>query len=208
MEQILVVPTSLFHECGLFQGFSDQTDRYLQRLLDPEVIAYRPRDEMESDPSFKQLIPYCVFRHQSPDQGTLVFQYSRGSGQGESRLHSKHSIGIGGHISDVDDDGGTGDDGDRTYDRGMQREIEEEVSINTTFKQSCVGLINDDSNEVGKVHLGVVHLFDVDAPEVHANEPDIVGGRFVPVQSLLENLDVFETWSQICIEALFSSQDA
>ena len=62
-EQVMVVPTALFRECGYFQGFSNQTDKYLGKLLTPENTSYRPRGEMEEDPSFKQLIPYCVFRY-------------------------------------------------------------------------------------------------------------------------------------------------
>jgi predicted NUDIX family phosphoesterase len=101
-EHVLVVPTTLFHELGYVQGFSKDVDRYRGVLLDPANISYRPRSEMEEDPSFKQLIPYVIFRHQDDQGGIHLFQYTRGKGQGESRLHSKKSIGIGGHISSVD----------------------------------------------------------------------------------------------------------
>ena len=87
----------------------------------------------------------------------------------------------------------------------MQRELEEEVQIDTPFKQTCVGLINDDETEVGKVHLGVVHIFDVETQDVRANEDDIIEDGFVPIAELLADTDRFETWSKICLTSgLFS----
>ena len=198
-EQILVVPTALFHRLGYFQGFTADVDRYLDELLDPSHTSYRPRGEMEQDPSHKQLIPYCIFRHRGPDGAQSVFQYTRGKGQGEGRLHSKRSVGIGGHIS-LDDAAGVGAD---PYSEGLRRELEEEVFIETRFSQRCVGLINDDQTEVGRVHLGVVHLFDVDEPAVRPRESELVECGFRPVEELLADLSRFETWSSICLEALF-----
>ena len=198
IEQVMVVKTELFRQCGYFQGFSDKIQDYLPVLLDPANTQYLPRDRMEQDPSFKQLIPYCIFqlRHQKGD--TSVFQYRRGSGQGESRLHKKRSIGIGGHISTLDVHESC------AYQQGMKRELEEEIEIETDFQQQQVGLINDDSNEVGKVHLGVVHLFTVDKPLIRPRENEILEAGFVPVRQLLDEIDDFETWSQICLQALFS----
>jgi predicted NUDIX family phosphoesterase len=192
-EQVLVVPTAIFHECGHFQGFSADVDTYLKTLLDPIHTSYRPRSEMETDPSFKQLIPYCIFRHRDADGNVSIFQYTRGKGQGEARLHSKRSIGIGGHISSLDANE------DSPYDQGMQRELEEEVQINTPFEQACVGMINDDETEVGKVHLGVVHIFDVAEPNVKSNETDIIESGFTPIKEILSDIESFETWSQICL---------
>ena len=128
-EQVLVIPTALFHECGHFQGFSSDTDKYLSKMLDPAVTQYLPRDQMEQDPSFKQLIPYCIFRHTGSTGKVSVFQYIRGKGQGESRLHSKRSIGIGGHISTLDVSEGQSVDETESYQAGMQRELDEELSL-------------------------------------------------------------------------------
>jgi predicted NUDIX family phosphoesterase len=194
-EQVMVVPTSLFHQCGHFQGFSTDTEKYLSVLLDPAQTSYRPRGEMETDPSFKQLIPYCIFRHTDENGVASIYQYTRGKGQGEARLHSKRSIGIGGHISTLDEGEAS------PYQQGMQRELEEEVKIGTTFEQKCVGLINDDETEVGKVHLGVVHIFDVETQDVAANEDDIIEDGFVPIAELKSDAAGFETWSQICLNS-------
>jgi len=201
-ERVLVVPTDLFHRLGHFQGFSGEVDRYLAELFDERHISFRPRAEVEQDPGFKQLIPYVILRHTAADGTQRVFQYTRGKGQGEGRLHSKRSVGIGGHISDADVDG----DGS-TYDEGMRRELDEEVAIDSPYTQQCVGLINDDQTDVGRVHLGVVHLFDLDGPKVSPREPDITECGFRPVDELLADLSGFETWSRICLEALFGRSE-
>ena len=95
-ERILVVPTSLLHKLGYFQGFSRETGRYWPRLVEGDHVEYRARGEMEADPSFKQLIPYCLFRWTDANGDAHLFEYQRGSGQGEARLHAKHSVGVGG----------------------------------------------------------------------------------------------------------------
>jgi predicted NUDIX family phosphoesterase len=193
VEHILVVPTMLFHEIGYFQGFNANTGPYLETLLDAAHTSYRPRPQMESDPSFKQLIPYCIFRFQ--DQ---IFYYTRGKAQGEGRLHSKRSIGIGGHISSVDA-GRVGS----PYLEGMRREIEEEVIIDTSYEHHLVGLINDDLTEVGRVHLGIVHIFDLAAPKVLPREKSIIETGFASPAQLHQDRAQFETWSQICLDYLF-----
>lgn len=200
-EHVLVVPTELFRSLGYFQGFSGEMGRYLDELLNPANTSYRPRSEMEEDPSFKQLIPYAIIRHVDEEQRTTVFEYTRGAGQGEKRLHAKRSVGIGGHISSDDEDA---DSSLHPYEEGMRRELAEEVIIDSPFTQRCVGLINDDQTPVGQVHLGVVHLLDVRQPVVRPREDDILDCRFRPVDELLADLDGFETWSQICLQALFA----
>ena len=223
-ERVLVVPTELFHALGHFQGFSSDVERYLPGLLESDQVTYRRRSKMEEDPSFKQLIPYMLFRYQRPDGSVEVFQYTRGGGQGEARLHAKRSVGIGGHISSIDagtgrdaGTGATGVDGTpqaeesaetrdlyRTgsvYREGLERELAEEVVLETGFTEQCVGLINDDQTPVGRVHLGVVHLLDVQEPKVRPNESEILEAGFEPVQRIMAELQQFETWSQIAIRA-------
>jgi predicted NUDIX family phosphoesterase len=201
-ERVLVVPTSRFHALGHFQGFSADMSRYLPALLDGDDLAYRPRGEMEQDPSFKQLIPYVIFRYVDASGVTQVFQYTRGGGQGEKRLHAKRSVGVGGHISTEDAaDGATHRD---VYREGMLRELAEEVVIDAPYREQCVGLINDDETPVGQVHLGVVHVCDVDGPLVRNREADILDAGFRPVSELLASIDHFESWSQIVLRALFA----
>lgn len=206
-ERVLVVPTSRFHALGHFQGFSADMDRYLPALLEGDDLAYRPRGEMEQDPSFKQLIPYVVFRHLDAAGAISVFQYTRGGGMGEARLHAKRSVGVGGHISIEDAAALNGTDAASHHDvyrEGMLRELAEEVIIDSPYRQRCVGLINDDETPVGQVHLGVVHICDVDQPLVRNRETDVLEAGFRPVSEILANLDRFESWSQIVIRALFA----
>jgi predicted NUDIX family phosphoesterase len=200
VEQILVVPTELFHRLGYFQGFSAEAVEQLPQLLQPEHVSYRPRPQMEEDPGFKQLIPYVIFRFTSDDGVVHLFRYTRGKGQGEKRLHAKKSIGIGGHISSVDHEATLGMN---PYEEGMRRELAEEVEINTSYKAECAGLLNDDLTEVGKVHLGIVHIFDVAEPRVRPREADMLDAGFVPLADLWAGKDDLESWSRICLEAIF-----
>ena len=150
-EEVLVVPASLLDQLGPFSGFTTAIDRYLPAILDRAHQAFRPRSLVETDPSFKQLIPYVILECNN-EQGTRLFQYTRGKGQGEARLHALKSVGIGGHISVEDSQG------DDWYRIGMQRELSEEVEIGCRGTDRIVGLIYDDTTEVGRVHLGVVHI--------------------------------------------------
>lgn len=199
-EHILVVPTESFHELGHFQGFSTEVDRYVDKLLVSQNISYRPRDQMEEDPSFKQLIPYVIFRHTDENGQESLFRYRRGNGNGEVRLRSKLSIGIGGHISSEDSEANGNVD---PYVAGMRRELQEEVIIETSYSERCVGMINDDETEVGRVHLGVVHIFDVETKDVRPRETEIADADFVSIELLRAETENMESWSRICFEALF-----
>lgn len=199
-EKVLVVPTALFRELGYFQGFTADVGRYLPRLLEGDEIEYLPRGRMEEDPSYKQLIPYVLFRWVDDGQVQL-FQYQRGGGMGERRLHAKRSVGVGGHISSVD--AAAAGHLNHVYREGMQRELAEEVIIDTPYVETIAGLINDDETPVGTVHLGVVHLCDVERPAVAPREDDILDAGFRPVAEILERLGAFESWSQIAVRALF-----
>ena len=122
-ERVMVVPARRLDELGRFQGFCTDVDRYLAVLLDHQNVSFRPRSEMEDDPSFKQIIPYCILCCRGE-----VFRYTRGKKMGEKRLHALESIGVGGHISLADERpliGGA----DLTYVEAMHRELDEEVII-------------------------------------------------------------------------------
>lgn len=193
VEQVLVIPTTVFHEVGHFQGFCTDVEPYLNTLFDPAYTSYRPRDEMEENPDFKQLIPYCIFRC-----GDEVFHYRRGKAQGEGRLHSKWSIGVGGHISSIDKNAPDG-----AYREGMRREIEEEVFLETGWTERLAGILNDDETEVGRVHLGIVHVFDLIEPKVRPREASMTDTGFAPPSQLRSRSGEFETWSEICLQHLF-----
>jgi predicted NUDIX family phosphoesterase len=195
-ERVLVVPGAEFDRLGRFQGFCPEVDRYLGALLVPGLAAFRPRSEVEDDPSLKQIIPYVVFR-----SGGAVFCYTRGGSGGEARLRRRRSLGVGGHVAEEDAEGrGTLD----AYEMALRRELDEEVAVGSDGVLTRVGLINDDATPVGRVHLGVVHLYELERPEVTPREAALAEPGFVPAADLRAGRDLFETWSQICIDAFLA----
>lgn len=194
-ENVLVISRGLFDQLGAFEGISFETDRYLPQILDPVNNHFLNRDLAEDDPSHKQIIPYAIFRH-----GDRYLHYVRGGGGGEKRLAAKGSIGIGGHINDTDHAASSLDKD--TYTIGVEREINEELNLTGGHTQEILGLINDDSNEVGRVHLGVVHLFTLESGEVTPAEDNIENLEFLTLEELADRRDSLETWSRICLEGL------
>ena len=199
-EQVLVVPREAFESVGAFQGVQMNPESYLSAFLQPGVARYMDRDVAENSPQYKQIIAYAIFR-----RAGRILAYARTSKGGESRLHHKMSLGIGGHINPVD--GLT--DSISTYLAGMEREIREEITFSGTATQRLYAVINDDSNEVGSVHLGMVHLFELDTEEVAPNEKALAELGFHSLEELAGPLyERLETWSAICVDALRAEQQA
>jgi predicted NUDIX family phosphoesterase len=192
-EHVLVVKRELLDSIGSFQGLSADTASYLQPFLSEHNNFFMLRDLAEDDPSHKQIIPYAIFHH-----GGKFLHYVRGKKSGEQRLATKGSIGIGGHINTEDAEAASLERD--TYMTGVDREMNEELVISSKYEQRIVALINDDSNEVGQVHLGVVHLFELETPEVSANEAAISELEFLSHDELKSRRDRLETWSQICVD--------
>ena len=197
-EHVLVIPASFIDSIGSINGFEADVERFLNPILKSDLLSYQPRSAMEQDPSFKQLIPYVVLEWTNDSGEVSVFAYTRGGGGGEKRLHAKRSIGIGGHISREDSE-----DGNDPYATGMQREIDEEINLGAEYRSSREGLIYDPSNEVGQVHLGIVHRFILQSPDVTSNETDLAEGGFVSVAELRKEHHRLETWSQLALDALY-----
>jgi predicted NUDIX family phosphoesterase len=195
-EEVLVIPEARLLDLGAFSGFKPFCNRSFQSLLAPEFMQFRPRSTVEEDPSFKQLIPYVVLQCHVAGQ-PHVFQYTRGKGQGEKRLHALCSVGIGGHISRED---AASED---LYRSGMMRELTEEMIIDSPYQEELVGFIYDDTNAVGRVHLGVVHRLTLDQPAARARESELTDGGFVSVQSLKSQWERLESWIQLCLANLF-----
>lgn len=191
-ERVLCIPTEHFAAVGYFHGFRDADEAYRLALLDPSRFSFRPRRDVETDPAFKQLIPYVVLRC-----GERLFYYRRGSAGTETRLRSLRSVGIGGHISEADAAG----DGD-PYRNGMLREVNEEVAIRGGYSERLAGFINDDRTFVGSVHLGVVHVFELPATTAESREAALAEAGFDTIAALKKQLDEFETWSQFVLEKL------
>ena len=196
-EQVLVVPRALFEEVGGFDGIRTAgVEEAVSQLLAPANHFFMDRAAAEEDPSHKQLIPYCIFRC-----GDRILHYTRGKAGGESRLHAKISVGVGGHVNPVDMDGGKS--GAAAYHAAVTREIEEELDLPEEHEHRIIALLNDDSNPVGRVHLGIVHLVDLKSDAVASREDALLDLGFTPLAELNGPLfERLETWSQFCIRHL------
>ncbi len=191
-ERVLCIPTARLHTAGYFHGFRPAGEAFRAAVLDPAAFSFRPRSEVETDPSFKQLIPYVVLAC-----GDVVFHYRRGASGTEARLRALRSVGIGGHISEADA-AGHGD----PYRTGMARELGEEVDVRAGYAERLIGFINDDTTPVGQVHLGVVHLFDLTEPAAMPREDALADAGFAPLAELRADRGRFETWSQFVLDVL------
>jgi predicted NUDIX family phosphoesterase len=194
-ENVLVFPRSLFEQLGVFQGFSADVDRYLPAILDKKNNSFQPRAQAETNPNFKQIIPYVVVT-----DGKSILHYVRGKKAGEQRLVAKGSIGIGGHINDEDHT--LFAFGLQAFQDAVKREVCEELAIQDEFDAKPVGLINDDSTEVGRVHFGVVHVLFRTPEKVKKNEQVITQVEFIPITELKKRREQMETWSQLCLDHL------
>jgi predicted NUDIX family phosphoesterase len=196
-ENILVIKRSLFDELGAFQGLNFEPRKYLDAILSRGNNFFLPRAQAEKDPSHKQIIPYALLTH-----GDKVLHYVRGKKAGEQRLVAKGSIGIGGHMGEDSDKFLWHSTDEESYRAGVEREVGEEIAINTKFDDRIVALLNDDSTEVGQVHLGVVHIFKLAEPNVEKREAMITNVAFLGKDELMARRDSLETWSQICVDSL------
>jgi predicted NUDIX family phosphoesterase len=186
-EQVLVLPRERVPGGCEFTGLRAATEADL-RALQEAVQAYgvfADRPVMEEDPSRKQLIPYVVIR----DEGA-VFLMERTSAGGDPRLHRKASIGVGGHLNPVDD-------GADPLMAGLLREWAEELETEWEPEFRLVGLLNDDSNPVGSVHLGVVFTVEAAGRPVDVREHDKLSGHMAGAAEVLAAWDRLETWSQL-----------
>ena len=189
-ELVLCVKREDIFPDGAWHGFvSDQLDRH--QALIRERHFFKPRGEVEDDPGIQQIIPYVVFRH--GDRYLLTHRLRASS---EKRLRKQYSLGVGGHINPQDLEGG-----DPILD-GLRREWREEVVYAGRFEAKLIGLLNDDSSPVSKVHLGVVFLVDGDTPDISIRETDKLAGELLT----LEEMKIFylgmESWSQMVYDRL------
>lgn len=189
MEQVLVVKREKIEK--FIAGKNGLITENVPELL--EIIRneheYMPRAEAEEQPAFKQIIPYVILR-----QGDKIFVTRRLNKGGEARLHGKISIGVGGHINPVDEQG------DMLM-KGLWREINEEVELHSHGELCSCGFINDDSNSVGSVHLGACFTLETEGA-VKVKETEKLEGLWMTLPELKENYDYMETWTQIALEVL------
>src|SRR5216117_706693 len=194
-ENVLVIKRSLFEELGTFQGLNFEPEKYLKAILSRGSNFFIPRSDAESNPAYKQIIPYTLIAFHD-----TILHYVRGKKAGEQRLIAKGSIGVGGHMNETDESLFAMDE--QAYRAGVEREVSEEVKIETPFEDRIVALLNDDTTQVGRVHLGIVHVFRVTEPKVEKREAMITGLAFLSKEELLARREIMETWSQICLDSL------
>jgi predicted NUDIX family phosphoesterase len=196
-EQVLVVERKVLEQAGMFQGLIFDVQRYLDKLFVPGVPRFMPRPQAEANPNYKQLIPYVIMSCNGK-----YLSYVRGRRAGEARLTGLRSIGIGGHINPADDMPLFNSDFREAYRSAVEREVAEEVSVEATHSDKIVALLNDDSTEVGSVHLGIVHHWILDSPSVSRREQVITQMAFMSPAELRKVRDSMETWSQLCLANL------
>src|SRR4029453_6675529 len=194
MENVLVIRRSLFDELGSFHGLNFEPEKYSTAILSRGSNFFIPRPEAETNPAYKQIIPYALIAFEK-----TVLHYVRGKKAGEQRLVAKGSIGIGGHMNETDESLFAMDE--QAYRAGVEREVNEEIKIDTSFEDRIVALLNDDSTEVGRVHLGIVHIFKLKEPRVQKREAIITGLTFLTKEELMAPRESLKSWSQICVAA-------
>ena len=190
VEEVLCVRRDDIFPDGAWHGFvTDDLDSYQSIIR--ERYVFKPRAEVEDDPSFQQIIPYVVFRH-----GDRYFLTHRLRASSEKRLRKQYSLGIGGHINPSDLRSG-----DPILD-GLKREWEEEVVYDGRFDANLLGLLNEESAPVSKVHLGVVFLVDGDTPNIAIRETKKLGGELLTLEEMRRLYLQMESWSQIVYDRL------
>ncbi len=196
-EQVLVIERKVLEDVGIFQGLQFDVSRYIRKFFVAGVPHFMPRSKVEKDPSFKQLIPYVIMSHNG-----RYLTYIRGTRAGESRLVGNRSIGIGGHINPTDDMPLFNANFYETYLAAVEREVAEEVSVEASHTDCIVALLNDESNEVGSVHLGIVHFWTLAEPKVARREQMVTQMAFMTPAELQQVRDTMETWSNLCLGGL------
>jgi predicted NUDIX family phosphoesterase len=201
-ERVLGFPASrlepfLKNFAGGFVNDPDLVRTILSWVLDPAVLSYKDREEAETDETFKQVIPYCVLRW-----GKHYLAYQRTKKGQEVRLHDKWSLGVGGHINPQDGETGSPE----MYGQSVRRELFEEVGLDRVYPEDIggsIGLLYDDSNQVGRVHFGVVHLVDI-APRASLTFGDnaLSSSEWFMLPELVQMSNFFENWSQLVIQHL------
>jgi len=190
-ENILVVKRDyLFDEDSWFGIQKPKDNLFVQTILSRKE--FLPRSLMERDQVYKQIIPYLVFNYQD-----RYFLMQRRSKSSEQRLRSKYSLGIGGHIRQEDIK-------NADVASWARREFHEEVDYKGSVSIEFLGVLNDDSNDVGKVHIGFVYLLKGDKPDICVKQ-ELQSGTLLTLQECEEYYDAMENWTQIVFDFLQKS---
>ena len=190
MEKVMVVRREhLFGENNEkhFSGFKSINEFNPLHAIKTSHL-FLPRNDVENNPAYKQIIPYVVFL----TRDKKIFLYRRLKNSDEARLHEKYSIGIGGHINPVDSSS-------NALLAGMKRELEEEVACDIEEQKLC-GFINLDHTSVDSVHFGAV--FIVKGNSIEVKERDKIEGKLMDIEKAGRYYDKMEDWSKVVYDAL------
>ncbi len=183
----MVVPAKRLFSEKYLQGFGEASLFEIDEFVSKYGM-FMLRSLAESDPNYKQIIPYIIFKHQQK-----LFLFKRLEKSGERRLQNMYSIGVGGHINPIDGNEKT----ENILTISLRRELREELHYTAKVNPRIIGYINDDANDVGRVHFGVVYLIEGSSPNVHARETDKIDGKLVDFNDLATYEPLMETWSKI-----------
>lgn len=174
-EQILVVPSEIIFAQGKWQGLkTDNLDYYVDLIN--KNCEFKRRGDMENNPFYQQIIPYIIFNFKDK-----YFIYKYLPKAGEQRLVDTYQLGVGGHINPIDGENGN------VLEAGMMREWEEEVEFKgNILEKKLIGILNDESKPVEKVHLGLVYNFTGDSPDISIKETDKMEGKLVNLREIGE----------------------
>jgi predicted NUDIX family phosphoesterase len=191
-EDVLCVPRTTIFPDGAWHGL---VSRNLERVLRTVRASseYRPRSQVEDDPSLQQIIPYCVVHHPHDDTYLITRRLRRSS---ERRLHHLYSLGIGGHVNPED-----GESGDPVI-GGLRREWAEEVRCPSPATARLIAVLNDDSSPVSRVHLGLVFLVEPTLGFVDVRETHKLEGQSMRLPALRDHYLSMESWSQLVFDDL------
>jgi predicted NUDIX family phosphoesterase/dephospho-CoA kinase len=205
-EEVVAFPVTLLREIGTFHGIRRDVQRYLS-LLNTANTTVLPRIEAETDLRYKQIISYVIIRRKS-----TILRFVRGSYSSvQSFLKGRLCVGFGGHLQG--EDRTLFDESDSGYINSVSRELTEELKIPLDLisedNLQLVGVLNDESSIVGKLHFAFIHILDIDdLPDVTSakslkREKSVNQLRFIPVSKLGDEYERYEYWSKLCIQEFF-----
>lgn len=193
-EKVLVVPTRIAVPRPWLGINPDGVENFEQMVR--EFGSFQRRGDVEEDPTLKQVIPYSVFSHRALFDSYFLMQ--RLANHSEARLANRYSLGIGGHINEHDIKG-------QTIRQWGAREFMEEVDYNGEIALDELGLLNDDRDQVGQVHLGYVLRLRGTSSDIKIKDEHKTG-RLVSLRGLNAHYQQMEGWSQLVVAYLNNSE--